>query len=318
MKKQLVVDLSNKDIFTNNIESYECLDINDEDLNFQASLISGYDLIGVNRIKVFSKDKVSKAGGYFSHYLKCNGYECLSIRNVSDRPVFIYINKDEVKIYDAKEFFFVTYSESKSIIKNIINNDNLEICAISLGGACRVEFARIIFDKEKSCGKNGLGKLMGEKNLKAVVIQQHASLKLENENIINDLNKSISYRLGNNDISSYFNKNNSCFGCNINCKSTSLKKLIKKGNTLERSEEIDNICNSYGIDSLIFNQFLKDNESVLDIANKIIKNPKLYKIDNKKKHKEDELDGLGFCKFLTNKNIVRKEELETLIKNIEA
>lgn len=317
MKKQLVVNLYEKDIFINNIRGYEDLHIDDEDLNFQTSLISGYDLIGVNRIKVFSNDKMSKAGGFFSHYLKCNGYDYLTIKGISDRPIFIYINKDDIKIYDAKDFFFNTYNETKNIIKNIINDDNLEISAISLGGAYGVDFAKIMFDREKSCGKNGLGKIMGEKNLKAIAIYKNESLKIENENIIVNLNRNISARLGNSDINSYFNDENSCFGCNINCKSTSLKKLIKKGNTPGKAQEIDNICNIYGVDSLVFNQFLTEDESIQGLINKIIKNPQFYKIYAKKMCEEkEELDELGFCKFLINKNIITKEEVDTLIKNI--
>lgn len=316
MKKQLVVNLDKKNIFIKDIYNYKSLDLDNENLNFQSSLISGFDLIGVNRIKVFSKNKMSKAGGYFSHYLECNGYNTLSISGKSDKPVFIYINKDSVKIYDATNFFFADYNESKNIIRNIINDD-VEICLISLGGAYGVDFSKIMFEKEKSCGKNGLGKIMGKKNLKAIVLKKNKSLRLENEDIITNLNKKISDRLGNTDINSYFNECNNCFGCNINCKSTSLKKLIKKGNSLERAQEIDDICNNYGIDSLIFNQFLKEDESAVELVNKIIKNSQFYKVNNKDEYKEnEELDELGFCKFLINKNIIKKEELDILIENI--
>lgn len=317
MKTQLVVNLNEKAIFIKKMDGYEYLSSDDESLNFQTSPISGLGLIGVNRIKVFSKDNISKAGGYFSHYLKCNGYDCLTIVGKSDKPVFLYINNNYIKIYDAEDFFFVTHNECKNIIENIIEDDNLEICGISLGGAYGVDFSKIMFEQDKSCGKNGLGKIMGEKKLKAIVLHKNNNLKFEDENIINDLNEKMSSRLGNGYISSYFHENNNCFGCNLNCKSTSLKKLIKKGNTDKRAKEIDNICNYYGIDSVVFNQFLEKEDDVVELARKIIENPEFYNINNKNKSKEkDELDELGFCKFLINRNIIYKEELNDLIKKV--
>ena len=69
--------------------------------------------------------------------------------------------------------------------------------------------------------------------------------------------------------------------------------------------------------------FLKDDENTLDLLNKIIKNPDKYRnlnITKKKSRKntEDQLDKLGFCKFLTNKNIIKEEELNDLLKNIKS
>lgn len=323
MKKQLVVNLESKDIYTNYIEDDEKIIFKEDDLSFETSLISGYNIIGVNRIAVFSKDKISKAGGYFSHYLKSNGYDYITIRGKSENPVFIYINKDKVKIYDAIDFYIKDSEESEIAIKDRLNDPNLEICSISLGGVKKVDFSRIIFSRNKSCGKNGLGKLMGEKNLKSIVLEKQKTLELKDKEFLNKLNKNINSKLNNNkDITSYFCDSNNCYGCNINCKSTSIKKLINKGIVLSKAEEIDKICNEYGMDSIAFSQFINDKQSLTELANEIIKNPQDYRVENninkRKKKKEDKLDEFGFCKFLINKNIITNEELENLIKIIES
>ena len=98
MKKQLIIDLENGEISTNYFNDYDQIDIEFESLNFQASKLSGYEIIGINRLNVFSNDKNSKVGGFFSHYLKCNNYDIISFKGKSPKPVFIYINKEEVGI----------------------------------------------------------------------------------------------------------------------------------------------------------------------------------------------------------------------------
>lgn len=319
MKRHLIVNLSNRKIDINYISNDE-KSRDKDDLNFYASSLSGYEIIGVNRIEVSANNIKSKAGGFFSHYLKCNNYDSISIKGKSSSPVFIYINKNLVEIYDAKDIYFMNYKESKEVIEKVLGEKNIEICSISTAGACNLDFSKIMFGSNKSCGKDGLGKIMGEKNLKAIILKKLSPLKLKNETILEDINNKINDRLNRDDINSYFLSENSCYGCNVNCKSTSVKQLIKNGIDNKKAEQIDNLCNEYGMDSIKFSQFLDDKEDIYNLADKMMKNPDEYKIeaDIKKKTKKEEniFDRLGFCRFLTNKDIVTKEELDELIQII--
>lgn len=320
MRKQLIVDLESKETNVNYISNDEETNEKD-DLSFSASLLSGYNIIGVNRIKVFSNDIKSKAGGFFSHYLKCNNYDLVKIKGKSHSPVFIYINKDFVKIYDAKDIFFMNYKDSKETIQKILGEEEIEVCSISKAGACKLDFAKIMFGEKKSCGKDGLGKIMGYKNLKAIVVKKEEALKLQDEIILNNINKKINDRLNKDDLTSYFLDENNCYGCNINCESTSIKKLIKKGIDDKKAEVIDNVCNEYGMDSIEFAQFFDYEEDIYKLADKMMKNPSEYKIEHNLKNKtkaENIFDRLGFCRFLINKDILSKEELEELIKVVES
>lgn len=319
MRRQLIVDLESKETNVNYISNDEETNEKD-DLSFSTSLLSGYNIIGVNRIEVFSNDIKSKAGGFFSHYLKCNNYDIVKIKGKSHSPVFIYINKDFVKIYDAKDIFFMNYKESKEAIKKILGEEDIEVCSICKAGACKLDFAKIMFGEKKSCGKDGLGKIMGDKNLKAIVVKKEEALKLQDEIILNNINKKINDRLNKDDLTSYFLDENNCYGCNINCESTSIKKLIKKGIDDKKAEVIDNICNEYGMDSIAFAQFLHYEEDIYKLANKMMKNPSEYKIEHNLKNKTKEeniFDRLGFCRFLINKAILSKEELQELIELVE-
>lgn len=321
MKRQLTVNLESKEINTSYIENDDITNEND-DLSFFTSLLSGYQIIGVNRIEVCTKNIKSKAGGSFSHYLKCNNYDLVRIKGKSDIPVFIYINKNSVKIYDAEEIFFMSYKDSKDVIKKILGEENIEVCSISIAGAHKLDFSKIMFGEKKSCGKDGLGKIMGEKNLKAIVVKKQESLKSHDEIILNNINKKINDRLNKDDLNSYFLDENNCYGCNRNCKSTSIQKLTKRGIDNKRAEVIDNVCNEYGMDSITFAKFFDGEEDIYKLADKIIKNPNEYKIDNNSKNtikkEENIFDKLGFCRFLINKDILTKKELEGLIKLVES
>ena len=321
MKRQLTVNLESKEINISYIENDDITNESD-DLSFFTSSLSGYQIIGVNRIEVCTKNIRSKAGGFFSHYLKCNNYDSVIIKGKSDIPVFIYIDKEFVKIYDAEEIFFMNYKDSKDVIKKILGEENIGVCSISTAGAYKLDFSKIVFGEKKSCGKDGLGKIMGEKKLKAIVVKKQESLKSNDEVILNNINEKINDRLNKDDLTSYFLEENNCYGCNRNCKSTSLKKLTKRGIDNKKAEIIDNVCNEYGMDSITFAKFFDGEEDIYRLADKIIKNPNEYKIDHNSKKiikkEENIFDKLGFCRLLINKDILTKKELEELIKLVES
>ena len=314
MKRQLTVNLQCKKINTSYVKIED--EINEkDDLSFNTSLLSGYKIIGVNRIEVCANDTKSKAGGFFSHYLKCNNYDSVKIKGISDIPVFIYINKEFVEIYDAKDIFFMNYKDSKETIKKILGEENIEVCGISTAGAHKLDFAKIMFGEKKSCGKDGLGKIMGEKNVKAIVVKKEDDLKLKDEIILNHINEKIRLKLNRSDLDSYFFDENNCYGCNINCESTSIKKLIKMGIDSKTAEVIDTVCNEYGMDSITFAKFFDGKEDIYKLADNMMKNPSKYKINHnlKKITKEENIfDKLGFCRFLINKDMLTKDELDEL------
>ena len=76
------------------------------------------------------------------------------------------------------------------------------------------------------------------------------------------------------------------------------------------------------MDSITFAKFFDGEENVYRLADKIIKNPNEYKIDHNSKKiikkEENIFDKLGFCRFLINKDILTKKELEELIKLVKS
>lgn len=223
--------------------------------------------------------------------------------------------------------------ETEKLIKMELNSEGLEISEIGLAGVNKVDFAKIMFRGIKSCGKNGLGKMMGEKNVKAIVLKRHDSLKAKDEDKLSEINTLMINRVSNNG-EGWYDDSNCCYGCILNCKSTATKKIMKLNFSMEEANKIDEICNVLGMDSIVFANILdkcKNNNKIkeidyLDFANKVVNHDidfsayisiEKLKIKDKSKDKlSNGLEELGFCKFLTNKNIIDYSLKEELTKSI--
>ena len=117
MKKVAVVDLMINQVLIKNIEDTQNLIAEDDDLVFKAPSLCGYGILGLNRLDIYSQNSNSKAGGYFAHYLKCNGYDYLLIKGKSKEPVYIYINNENVFIKSAEEIYFLDKESTENKIK---------------------------------------------------------------------------------------------------------------------------------------------------------------------------------------------------------
>lgn len=322
MQKVLNINLYNKEIYITEIKNDTNLAVEGDDLIFHSPLLCGHGIIGVNRVEVFTNNILSKAGGHFAHYMKCNGFDYIRIKGKSKEPVYIYIDKEMVKILDAQEIYRLSLRETEEHIKELIDS-NVEIAGIGIAGTYEVDFARIMFGKEKSCGKNGLGKLMGNKKVKCIVLKKHEIIINKNKQKIDEINKHICKRMKADNVEEYFKNDNTCYGCNINCKGTDIKKLEKQNFSRENAIKIHDLCNEYGMDSLIFSSLIENNqydELAKEILYKTKRSGDLISSNMKKvkERKKDIFDKYGFCKFITNKDIISKREVEDLVRYIKS
>ncbi|MGN1032399.1 MAG: aldehyde ferredoxin oxidoreductase N-terminal domain-containing protein [Intestinibacter sp.] len=315
MRKVVVVDLTISQVSIENIEDNQNLVAENDDLIFKAPILCGYGVLGLNRLDIYSKKSNSKVGGYFAHYLKCNGYDYILIRGKSKEPVYIYIDNENIFIKDASEIYFLDKEDTENKIKKDLNKEALEIAQIGIAACQGVEFSRIILGN-KSCGKDGLGKLMGEKKLKAIVLNKGEFLQPKCKENLYNINKKIADKLENKDIEAYYNEENNCFGCIVNCGSTSIKKIMKKGFSLEEAQNLDSISNHYGMDSCMLASIADKEDDFEKLAEYIVFNNKSYELKPSKKSKihdeSNEFEELGFCRFLVKKNILDHDDIKML------
>lgn len=175
-------------------------------LIFSAGLLCGTQAIGANRTIVTSLSPQTKLmhysmmGGFWASELKYAGYDKVVIRGRSPDLVYLWIQNDKVEIRDATHLRGKGSNETIAIIRQELNEPKAQVAAIGLAGEKRVYFASIE-NGRSSAARGGLGAVMGDKNLKAVVVRGtkdvYVARPAEFMKLCNDMLKHIEWRRAN-------------------------------------------------------------------------------------------------------------------------
>ncbi|MBU0756523.1 MAG: aldehyde ferredoxin oxidoreductase family protein [Nanoarchaeota archaeon] len=111
------------------------------------------------------------SSGYFGAELKRAGYDGLVVRGKADKLVYLFIDDDVVEIKDAVKLTGKTTWETEDLIKEELEDQSVRVAAIGSAGEKLVRFACITNARNRQVGRNGLGCVMGSKNLKAVAVR---------------------------------------------------------------------------------------------------------------------------------------------------
>ncbi len=99
------------------------------------------------------------------------GFDALVIKGKADKPVYIYINNDNVKIKDASSLWGKNTYQTDDTIKAELGDKKVAIACIGPAGERKVAIACVAMDKHSFAGRAGLGAVMGGKNLKAIAVK---------------------------------------------------------------------------------------------------------------------------------------------------
>jgi aldehyde:ferredoxin oxidoreductase len=145
-------------------------------LVFATGLLTGTPAPGVNRtiVSTYSPQTqllcYSMMGGFFAPELKHAGYDKLVLRGKSPSLVYLWINNDKVEIRDATHLAGKGAIETAEILRRELKEPEAQVAAIGLAGENRVYFASIEQGRS-SASRAGIGAVMGDKRLKAVVVR---------------------------------------------------------------------------------------------------------------------------------------------------
>ncbi len=110
--------------------------------------------------------------------LKYAGYDNLIINGKSREPVYLYINDDEIKIRKANFLWGKDIYETENLLLKEIGDEYIKIACIEPAGENRVRGSAIIMDTSKAACGSGVGCVMGDKKLKAIVVRGHGKIKV--------------------------------------------------------------------------------------------------------------------------------------------
>lgn len=145
-------------------------------LVFGAGVLSGTHAPCSGRLSVAFKSPATNAyfkangGGYVANELKFAGYDHIVIYGASEKPVYLWINDDNVEILDASHLWGLTVTETDKKLKEDLNLERLETLITGPAGEKKVKYASIMSSWGSALGRGGGGAVMGSKNLKAIAV----------------------------------------------------------------------------------------------------------------------------------------------------
>jgi len=145
-------------------------------LIFGAGLLCGTPAVGCNRTIVSTISPQTKLlvfsmmGGFFAPELKYAGYDKIILRGKSPELVYLWVHNDRVEIRDASHLKGKGAIETAEIIRKELKQPKAQVAAIGMAGENRVFYASIEQGRS-SASRGGIGAVMGDKGVKAIVVR---------------------------------------------------------------------------------------------------------------------------------------------------
>ena len=128
----------------------------------------------------------SYVGGSFAPELKFAGYDAVIIKGKAAEPTIVVIKDDVVEFMPAAQYWGMKTSEIEEAMRRDVDK-NAKTLSIGPAGEHKVAFACISTDQYHKAGRAGHGALMGDKNLKAVVVRGTGSVPVGDAKAFLDL-----------------------------------------------------------------------------------------------------------------------------------
>ncbi|MFW6149822.1 MAG: aldehyde ferredoxin oxidoreductase N-terminal domain-containing protein [Atribacterota bacterium] len=133
--------------------------------------------VDVSSINVFTGGKGSaNVGGFWGAELKYAGYDNIIVSGQAKKPVYLYLKDDKVEIRDAAFIWGKTTFETEDLLRKKLEDENIKVALIGPAGENQIRGSAIIVDTAKAAGGSGVGCVMGNKKLKAIVVRGHGKI----------------------------------------------------------------------------------------------------------------------------------------------
>ena len=139
----------------------------------------------------------ANCGGTFAPGIKACGYDSIFFTGRSEKPVYVYIDNKGPQIRDASHVWGVDATESEEILINECYTGKKKpvACTIGLAGEKLSWMAGICNDAGRIAARQGVGAVMGSKNLKGVVLAGTKPVTCEDPKGMKELSKRCAKRL---------------------------------------------------------------------------------------------------------------------------
>jgi aldehyde:ferredoxin oxidoreductase len=134
-------------------------------------------------------------GWHFLAAMKWAGYDYIIVRGKAEKPVYIFLDNQEISIRDASRIWGKETGETVKAIRTELQERfeaEIKILSISVAGENLVKFAPPCTDGVSCPGRSSGGTIMGSKNLKAIAVRGTGEIALHDAKGLLDT----SYRIG--------------------------------------------------------------------------------------------------------------------------
>jgi aldehyde:ferredoxin oxidoreductase len=176
-------------------------------------------------------------GGMFPSAMKFAGYDAIVVLGKAQRPVYVSIHDEDVKIVDAGDLWGVDTFEAQQSL--LAGDPGASALVIGPAGENLSRISIILNETECASGQGGFGAVMGSKNLKAIAVRGTGSIAVSRPDKMLELVKVIKKEntrmqfLGNMNRTAYtappetreiftkkyYQKQYGCYGCPQQCRS---------------------------------------------------------------------------------------------------
>jgi aldehyde:ferredoxin oxidoreductase len=176
-----------------------------------AGTLNGIPATGIPKFSIAAKSPLtegigeSEAGGFWGPALRFCGFDGLVIKGKSEKPVYLLIQDQIISIESAENLMDKDTKEFQDVIRNKFPRSR--VLQIGPAGVNGVHFANIVNELSYFNGRNGLGAVMGSKNLRAVVLNPgKKKLDLPNSEPIKQIAREISQNVKTNSLAAALHK----------------------------------------------------------------------------------------------------------------
>jgi aldehyde:ferredoxin oxidoreductase len=118
-------------------------------------------------------------GGHFTAEIKYAGLDTIILEGISPKPVYLFIDNDQIEIHDASDLWGKGTFEVEKEFKEKFG-EAYQVAVIGPGGENGVSYACVNHDYGRQAGRGGVGTVMGSKKVKAIVIHGTKSVPVAN------------------------------------------------------------------------------------------------------------------------------------------
>ncbi len=165
----------------------------DNRLIFIAGPLAGAQAQSVSRWIVCTKSPLtgayarSVAGADFGAWLRFAGYDALLVEGKAEAPVYLHLTAEGCTIAKADDLWGADTRQTQDLLHRR-HGDGTHVACIGPAGERLVRYAAIVSGR-RTASRCGVGTVMGSKNLKAVAITAHRTLRLADPDAFKELAK---------------------------------------------------------------------------------------------------------------------------------